>query len=466
MNVLFVCTGNICRSPLAEGILRQKYSDWNIRSIVDSCGFESFHTGDSPDNRAQQVARANGIDISTHSSRLFRIEDFEVFDRIFVMDSTQYKSVMRVARNEKDRQKVDFIRNVIYPGQNQPVKDPYYDHFSSFETVFEQLDEACARFAESLAPAPSLQEIKEAHQRIHPFIHRTPVMTCQGINHIVGAEIWFKCENMQKVGAFKARGATNAVRSLDPGMLRHGVATHSSGNHAQALSWAARLAGINAHIVMPSNSSRVKVEAVKSYGGKITLCEPNLESRETTLASVIERTGAIEIHPYNNLEIIAGQATATVELLEVRSDMDIVMAPVGGGGLLSGTALACRYFAPEVRVIAAEPAQADDAFRSFTQRTFIPSVNPNTIADGLRTSLGSLTFPIILAFVDQIITVSEESIIAAMRLLWERMKVVVEPSAAVPLAALMEEHKLFRGKKIGIILSGGNADLEHLPWKL
>jgi len=312
--------------------------------------------------------------------------------------------------------------------------------------------------------APSLQEIVEAHQRIRPFIHRTPVLTCEGIDRLVDAQIWFKCENMQKVGAFKARGATNAIRSLDPGQLIKGVATHSSGNHAQALSWAAGLSSIDAHIVMPSNSSKVKVEAVRSYGGDITFCEPTLEARETTLAQVINRTGALEIHPYNNLKIIAGQATATVELLEEVRNLDIVMAPVGGGGLLSGTALACHYIAPEIRVIAAEPAQADDAFKSFTQKTFIPSVNPNTIADGLRTSLGSLTFPIILSYVNKVVTVSEASIIAAMRLLLERMKVVVEPSAAVPLAAVMEEPVLFRGQKIGIILSGGNVDLDQLPW--
>ena len=270
---------------------------------------------------------------------------------------------------------------------------------------------------------------------------------------------------MQKVGAFKARGATNAVRSLDPALWHLGVATHSSGNHAQALSWAAKLAGIDAHIVMPSNSNRVKVEAVKGYGGEITFCEPTLESRETTLVSVLKRTGATEIHPYNNLNIIAGQATAAIELLEEQEDLELVMAPVGGGGLLSGTALACHYLAPEVRVIAAEPAQADDAFRSFNQRRFIPSVNPDTIADGLRTSLGSLTFPIILTYVDRVVTVREESIITAMRLLWERMKVVVEPSAAVPLAVLLEDHEAFRGKRIGIILSGGNADLEQLPWQ-
>lgn len=312
--------------------------------------------------------------------------------------------------------------------------------------------------------APTLSEIQEAHRKIAPFIHRTPVYSCQSINRIVHANIWFKCENMQKVGAFKARGATNAVRSLTLDALAKGVATHSSGNHAQALSWAAGLAGTTAHIVMPSNSTPVKVNAVTSYGGVITLCEPTLESREKTLASVMKQTGAIEIHPYNNLKIIAGQATAAVELLEERPDLECVVAPVGGGGLLSGAALACHYLSSQTRVMAAEPSMADDAFRSFTAKRFIPSVNPATIADGLRTSLGSLTFPIILEYVDNIITVSETSIMDAMRLIWERMKLLVEPSAAVPLAALMEKRDEFPGEKIGIILSGGNADLENLPW--
>jgi threonine dehydratase len=276
--------------------------------------------------------------------------------------------------------------------------------------------------------------------------------------------IFFKCENFQKVGAFKARGATNAVRSLGHDSLTKGVATHSSGNHAQALSWAAALAGANAYIVMPSNSSPVKVDAVKGYGGRITLCEPTLSSRETTLHKIIEETGAIEIHPYNNPRIIAGQATSALELIEEIPGLDIIIAPVGGGGLLSGTALSALFFAPGTKVVAAEPEQANDAFRSFTAGTLIPSVNPQTIADGLRTSLGSLTFPIIQKHVSLIVTVSEDSIVRAMKLLWERMKIIVEPSSAVPFAAIMENKINIEGKRVGLILSGGNVDLNNLPW--
>ena len=314
----------------------------------------------------------------------------------------------------------------------------------------------------TLRPTP--QEIHDAHHRIRPYIHHTPVMSNKSINKLVGAELLFKCENMQKVGAFKARGATNAVLSLPEELRANGVATHSSGNHAQALSWAASLVGADAFIVMPSNSSRVKIEAVRDYGGKITFCEPTLSSRETTLKKVIDKTGATEIHPYDDLRIIAGQATAALELIEERVAIDMVMAPVGGGGLLSGTALSCHYFSPDTQVIGAEPKQADDAFRSFTERKFIPSVNPDTIADGLRTSLGKLTFPIILNHVSRIYTVKEATIITAMRLIWERMKILVEPSSAVPLAVFLEEHEELKGKRIGIILSGGNADLDALPW--
>jgi len=314
------------------------------------------------------------------------------------------------------------------------------------------------------SPRPSSQEIRDAHTRILPHIHRTPLISNQSINKLVDAELFFKCENMQKVGAFKARGATNAVLSLSKKLQAKGVATHSSGNHAQALSWAASLVGAEAHIVMPSNSNRVKIEAVKGYGGKITFCKPTLSSREATLEKVVGKTGATEIHPYDNLHIIAGQATATIEMLETAGALDMVMAPVGGGGLLSGTALACHYFAPTTKVVAAEPEQADDAFRSFTQRKFIPSVNPITIADGLRTSLGKITFPIILNYVTRIFTVKEETIITAMRLIWERMKILIEPSAAVPLAVFLEGHDELKGRRIGIILSGGNADLDNLPW--
>ena len=311
---------------------------------------------------------------------------------------------------------------------------------------------------------PTAEHIRAAHERIKPFINHTPVITSATFNRMFRSCIFFKCENFQKVGAFKARGATNAVRSLGHDSLTKGVATHSSGNHAQALSWAAALAGANAYIVMPSNSSPVKVDAVKGYGGRITLCEPTLSSRETTLHKIIEETGAIEIHPYNDPRIIAGQATSALELIEEISGLDIIIAPVGGGGLLSGTALSALFFAPGTKVVAAEPEQANDAFRSFTAGTLIPSVNPQTIADGLRTSLGSLTFPIIQKHVSQIVTVSEDSIVRAMKLLWERMKIIVEPSSAVPFAAIMENKINIEGKRVGLILSGGNVDLNNLPW--
>jgi threonine dehydratase len=276
--------------------------------------------------------------------------------------------------------------------------------------------------------------------------------------------MYFKCENLQKAGAFKSRGAVNAVFSLDDSQVKNGVATHSSGNHAAALARAAKLRGIDAHIVMPSNSSKVKIAAVEHYGGKITFCEPNLASRESELKIVVDATGAFEVHPYNHPLIIAGQATAAKELIEDSGKLDIIMAPVGGGGLLSGTALSTKFFSNGTKVVAAEPAQANDAWQSFTQKRFVPSVNPDTIADGLRTSLGSLTFKIIMENVNDIVTVSETSIITAMKLIWERMKIIVEPSSAVPFAAILEGNYNFKNKKIGIIISGGNVDLENLPW--
>jgi len=281
---------------------------------------------------------------------------------------------------------------------------------------------------------------------------------------MVGAELIFKCENFQKVGAFKFRGASNAVFSLSEEEMSNGVATHSSGNHAAALALAASLRGINAHIVMPSNSSKVKIAAVKHYNGIITFCEPTLQAREDTLANVLIQTNAIEIHPYNNYRIIAGQATAAKELIEDGGLFDIIMAPLGGGGLLSGTALSVSYFSPATRVIAAEPLQADDAFQSFYQGKFVASLNPDTIADGLRTSLGTLTYPIIRENVHQIVRTSETAIIQAMRIIWERMKIIVEPSSAVPLAAILENTFEHKNLRIGIILSGGNVDLDELPF--
>lgn len=312
---------------------------------------------------------------------------------------------------------------------------------------------------------PDETDIRSAAERIGRYVNRTPVMTSSMVNRIFQGEFYFKCENFQKVGAFKARGATNAVLSLSSGEIQAGVATHSSGNHAQALSWAASLVDTKAYIVMPSNSPRVKVNAVKDYGGIITFCEPNLAARESTLEQVINRTGAREVHPYNDPVIITGQATAAMELLQQAGDLDIVLAPVGGGGLLSGTALAVHYFCPGARVIACEPEQANDAYLSFTSGKFVASVAPNTIADGLRTSLGSVTFPIIMKYVDEIITVPETSIIRAMQFIWERMKIIIEPSSAVPFAAVMDGKINVKGRRIGIIISGGNVDLADLPWK-
>jgi threonine dehydratase len=314
------------------------------------------------------------------------------------------------------------------------------------------------------ADIPAKADILSAATRIRRYVHRTPVLTSENLNSRCGAELYFKCENFQKAGAFKSRGASNAVFSLDDATAARGVATHSSGNHAAALARAAGLRGIKAHIVMPSNSSKVKIAAVKNYGGIITFCEPTLASREDTLQQVVAATGAAEIHPYNDIRIIAGQATAALELIEDHPEMDLIVAPVGGGGLLSGTALAAHFFSNSTKVIAAEPEQADDAFQSFRKKTFVPSVNPDTIADGLRTSLGSITFPIILNYVEEIVTVSEAAIVNAMKLVWERMKIIIEPSSAVPLAAILEGKIAVDGKRVGIIISGGNVDLDHLPW--
>ncbi len=310
----------------------------------------------------------------------------------------------------------------------------------------------------------SIQDIRQAATRIAGRVHRTPVLTCAAIDGLAGASLFFKCENFQKVGAFKMRGATNAVLSLDDDDAARGVATHSSGNHAQALALAARLRGIPAFIVMPSNAPAVKRVAVEGYGAEIITCEPTLQAREETLNAVVERTGAVFVHPYDNEAIIAGQGTAALELLEEVPDLDVVMAPVGGGGLLSGTALAVKALAPEARVIAAEPTGADDAARSLTAGHIIPSVDPDTVADGLLTSLGERNFPIIKENVSAIWTVGDPEIITAMRLIWERMKIVIEPSAAVCLAAILARPGEVAGLRIGIILSGGNVDLDRLPW--
>ena len=311
---------------------------------------------------------------------------------------------------------------------------------------------------------PVFEDIIDAHQLIKDFIHCTPVMTSTAINSITGAEIFFKCENLQKTGAFKFRGACNAVFSLTDEQAAHGVGTHSSGNHAAALALAARMKGIQAQIVMPSNSPEIKKKAVAGYGGIITYCEPTLQARETTLLKIAEDTGIEIIHPYNNFNVIAGQGTAAKELLEAIPDLDLVMCPVGGGGLLSGTSLSVKALSPSTKVIATEPSGADDAYRSFKAGYIIPSIHPKTIADGLLTSLGEINFVIIIKNVDDIVTVSEESIVQAMRMVWERMKLIIEPSSAVPLAAILENKEAFSNQRIGIILSGGNVDLGNLPF--
>lgn len=307
-------------------------------------------------------------------------------------------------------------------------------------------------------------DITNCYDRIKDKIKKTPVLKSSSIDEISGCEIYFKCENFQKVGAFKYRGATNAVLCLTQEQKKRGVATHSSGNHAQALALAAKVAGIKAFIVMPNNSKKVKIDAVKGYGADVTLCEPTLQSREDTLDMVVEKTGACFIHPYDNYDIICGQSTAAYELVQEHGDLDYIIAPVGGGGLLAGTALSTHYFSPGTKVIAAEPTGADDAYRSLKAGRIIPSVDPDTIGDGLLTSLGDRNFPIIQKHVPEIVTVSDNEIIAAMRLVWERMKIIIEPSSAVTLAAVLKEKDKFKKSKIGIIISGGNVDLGNLPF--
>jgi threonine dehydratase len=321
-----------------------------------------------------------------------------------------------------------------------------------------------------------LNTIRAAHERIRPYITRTSVLTSSRLDEASGAHLFFKCENFQKIGAFKARGATNAVFSLDDVTARRGVATHSSGNHGAALARAAKLRGIPAHIVMPSNSAKVKVCAVESYGAQIIFCEPTEAAREAACADVIAKTGATLIHSFENGEVMAGQGTATVELLE-DVDVDLVMCPVGGGGLLCGTAVAAKSMRPKIKVIAAEPANADDAAQSFRAGRLIHTEKKFTIADGLRTNVGAPTFAIIQRYVDDIVSVTEEAIVSAMRTIWETMKIIIEPSAAVPYAAIVENQPSVaaatsgsagkidvRGRRVGIILTGGNVDLDVLPW--
>jgi threonine dehydratase len=315
------------------------------------------------------------------------------------------------------------------------------------------------------AVIPDGQMIKSAYERIRYAVGITPVLSSATIDQMTGASVLFKCENFQKAGAFKYRGATNAVKKLLSKQACMGVCTHSSGNHAQALALAAKLNNISAYIVMPENAPSVKVNAVKHYGGNITFCKPTLQAREETLATIQQQTGATLIHPYNNTDVIEGQASCLLETLQqVQQKPDIVVCPVGGGGLLSGTLLTAKYFSPQTSIIAAEPEMANDAWQSFKAGKLIPSIDPPTIADGLKTSLGSLTWPIIQNNVTDILTSSEESIIKAMYLVWERMKIIIEPSSAVALSVVLDHPEIFCGRNVWIILSGGNVDLKKLPW--
>ncbi|HKP32953.1 MAG TPA: pyridoxal-phosphate dependent enzyme [Chitinophagaceae bacterium] len=304
--------------------------------------------------------------------------------------------------------------------------------------------------------------INEAYARISPFIHHTPVLTNQTIDNIAGGKLFFKCENFQKIGAFKIRGGLNAVLTLDAEQLKNGVATHSSGNHAQAIAFAARKVGTKAFIVMPENSPKVKVDAVKGYGAEITFCEPNQQAREAALQKIVDETGAEFIHPYNDYRVITGQATCAKELLEEVKELDIIIAPVGGGGLLSGTLLAVHFFSPNTIVYAAEPEGAADAVLSIKSGKIEKAPYVKTIADGLQTSLGDKTLPIIKDYVKDVLLASDEEIKSAMRLVYERMKIIAEPSSLVTLAAILRNKELFAGKKTGLIITGGNIDLARL----
>jgi threonine dehydratase len=315
-----------------------------------------------------------------------------------------------------------------------------------------------------LVGSVNLDTIRAAHQRVRPYIHRTPVLTNSWLNDACRASLFFKCENFQKVGAFKARGATNAVFALDDETARHGVATHSSGNHGAAVARAAKLRGIPAHIVMPSNSANVKIRAVESYGAHVVFCEPTEESREVKCAEITNKTGAKLIHSFENEHVVAGQGTAAMELLEDVPDLDVIMCPVGGGGLLSGTAIVAKSMRPQIKVIAVEPVNADDAAQSFRAGRRLVTEKKFTIADGLRTNIGEPNFAIVQQYVDEIVTVSEKAIVSAMRTIWETMKIVIEPSAAVPYAAIAERLIDVERKRLGIILTGGNVDLDALPW--
>jgi len=311
---------------------------------------------------------------------------------------------------------------------------------------------------------PFFSDIQAAHSMIKQFVHKTPVLTSRQINKIFNCELFFKCENFQKVGAFKFRGATNAVLSLTPEEKLRGVVTHSSGNHAAALALAARMNGIKAYIVMPESAPVVKKNAVEGYGAEITFCKPTLQAREETTRMIMEKTGATLVHPYDNFNVICGQGTAALELLTEKNDLEMIVAPVGGGGLMSGTSTCAKGINNNIKVIGAEPLNANDAFISFTTGHLTPSVNPKTVADGLLTSLSELTYSIIRKNVDDIFTAKEESIIECMLLVWERMKIIIEPSSATVLAIIKENPDVFRERKVGLIISGGNVDFRKLPF--
>jgi threonine dehydratase len=316
----------------------------------------------------------------------------------------------------------------------------------------------------TLEHEPTKEDILEAHERIKNQIHRTPILSSSQINNLAGCEVYFKCENFQKVGAFKFRGASNSVLSMSESELQKGVATHSSGNHAAALALAAKMKNIPAYIVMPRTAPQIKKTAVEGYGAQIIYCEPTQQAREEALKKVVDETGATFIHPYNNYSVIAGQATCAKEILEELPGLNYIIPPIGGGGLSSGTCLSVKYFSEKAKVIAAEPKGADDAYRSLRDKTVYPSVNPKTICDGLLTSLGDKTYSVLSNNLEEILTASEETIIEAMKLIWERMKIIVEPSSAITLAVVLENKKKFAGKKVALILSGGNVDLTKLPF--
>lgn len=320
------------------------------------------------------------------------------------------------------------------------------------------------KIADSDSTVPSIDEVRAAHQRIKPYIHRTPILTSTYLNALTGAELFFKCENLQKAGAFKVRGASNAVFGLGDGKAAKGVATHSSGNHALSLSYAAGRRGIPCTVVMPRTAPQPKKDAVEGYGGKIIECEPSTSIREAAVAEVIAETGAEFVHPYNDIRVITGQATCSLELIEDVPDLDAVVAPIGGGGMISGTCLTLSNVAPDITIFAAEPEQADDAYRSFKAGHIIADDAPDTIADGLKVPLKEITWHFVSHHVTDIQTASEEEIIAAMMLTWQRMKIVIEASSAVPLAVILKNPEIYRNKRVGVIITGGNVDMGKLPW--